>query len=562
MLHMLQSRMTAEERRIADEDRTPYQTTLAAQIFPVWRHWVFDLLAGVALALVADPVLAMTWALASCGADWLLQRQYGRWLLTSGSTDSNAGLRRLAVGAGLRATLSIAAPLMFVVLTPSPAGVIFLAVTLMALIALGVSAGFTSRPVFVATVGPAVGAMGITVFALLSGLPALGVLFRLAAFAATLTFIATGIHKAMSRWSQANARTLAVIEEMKTALARSEAAERRSRIAVELADLYVYEVDYVGRTLVTQGNGAPFFEQPPTFARMLSDPYCALAAEFRAEAEAGWTRCQAENKPFRAEYKVRRADGQEVWAFAAAELTVNENGEPQTLVGAMKNISDRQKNELDLIDARDLAEAGSRAKSDFLATMSHEIRTPLNGVLGMVQAMDRDDLAPIQRQRLDVIKNSGEALLVLRDGELDLSKIESGKLELEAGEVDITAVARAALATFTALASEKHLAVSVEVTHRAEGVYAGDTVRVSQILYNLISNAVKFTHAGSVRVGIDRADGMLRISVTDSGIGFSPERKAALFDKFVQADASITRRFGGSGLGLGDHPAAGHIDGR
>jgi len=550
MLQMLESRMTAEERKIAGEDRTPYQTALAAQIFPVWRHWLFDVLAGVALALVGAPVLAMTWALASCGADWVLQRQYGRWLLTSGSTDSHAGLRRLVVGAGLRATLSIAAPLTFAVLTHSPAGVIYLAVTLMGLIALGVAAGFTSRPVFIATVGPAVAAMAIMALAFLGGGPALGVLVRLAAFAATLMFIAIGVHKAMSRWSQANARTLAVIEEMKMALARSEAAERRLRIAVELADLYVYEVDYVGRTLVTQGNGAPFFEEPPTFARMLGDPFCAVAAEFRAGAKADWARRQAKDESFRAEYRVHRADGQQVWAFAAAELTLDENGEARTLVGAMKNISDRKKTELDLIDARDLAEAGSRAKSDFLATMSHEIRTPLNGVLGMAQAMDRDDLAPIQRQRLDVIKTSGEALLVLLDGVLDLSKIESGRLELEAGEVDIAAVARAALATFTALASEKDLAVSVEVTPRAEGVYAGDSGRVSQILYNLISNAVKFTHAGSVRIAIDRADGMLAISVTDSGIGFNPERRAALFDKFVQADASITRRYGGSGLGL------------
>ena len=550
MLQMLESRMTAEERRIADEDRTPYQTTLASLSFPVWRHWMFDILSGVALALVGAPVLAMTWALASCGADWILQRQYRRWLLTSGSADSDAGLRRVAVGAGLRATLSVAGPLTFAVLTHSPAGVIFLAVTLMGLIALGVSAGFTSRPVFIATVGPAVAAMAIMALASLGGAPALGVLVRLAAFAGALAFIAIGIHKAMSRWSQANARTLAVIEEMKTALARSEAAERRLRIAVELADLYVYEVDYVDRTLVTQGNGAPFFEDPPTYARMVRDPYCAVAAEFRAEAEADWARCLANDEPFRAEYRVRRTDGQEVWAFAAAELTVDESGEPRTLVGAMKNISDRKRNEIDLTDARDLAEAGSRAKSDFLATMSHEIRTPLNGVLGMAQAMDRDDLAPVQRQRLEVIKTSGEALLVLLDGVLDLSKIESGRLELETGEVDIVRVARAALATFTALASEKDLAVSVEVTPRAEGVYAGDSGRVSQILYNLISNAVKFTHAGSVRIAIDRADGMLAISVTDSGIGFNPERRAALFDKFVQADASITRRYGGSGLGL------------
>jgi CheY-like chemotaxis protein len=141
-------------------------------------------------------------------------------------------------------------------------------------------------------------------------------------------------------------------------------------------------------------------------------------------------------------------------------------------------------------------------------------------------------------------------LLGLLDDLLDLSKIEAGKLDLEVGEVDIAPLATRALNAFNAQASGKDVSLTLEVRPEAEGVYAGDEKRVGQILYNLISNAVKFTQEGavSVRVGFD--GGRLRLAVSDTGIGISDEQRAALFEKFVQADATITRRFGGSGLGL------------
>ncbi|MDP3658816.1 ATP-binding protein [Phenylobacterium sp.] len=196
------------------------------------------------------------------------------------------------------------------------------------------------------------------------------------------------------------------------------------------------------------------------------------------------------------------------------------------------------------------ARDASDAKSAFLATMSHEIRTPLNGVLGMAQAMAHDPLPPVQRERLDVVRHSGEALLVLLNDLLDLSKIEAGKLEIEDGVVDIASIAGSAMAAFESLARDKDIHFDLEIAPQATGVWRGDPARIRQVLYNLISNAVKFTDRGSVRVEISRPGEHLVLRVADTGLGIEPDARVKLFDKFVQADASTTRRFGGTGLGL------------
>jgi signal transduction histidine kinase len=194
------------------------------------------------------------------------------------------------------------------------------------------------------------------------------------------------------------------------------------------------------------------------------------------------------------------------------------------------------------------AEANA-AKSRFLATMSHEIRTPLNGVLGMAQAMGADRLSDVQRDRLGVIRASGESLLAILNDILDLSKIEAGKLELEEIEFDVGELARGAHSAFTALANKKGLSFCLDVDP-ARGRYRGDPTRIRQILYNLISNALKFTERGEIRVHAERtADGLL-FSVTDTGIGISSEGMARLFSSFGQVDASTTRKYGGTGLGL------------
>jgi signal transduction histidine kinase len=207
-----------------------------------------------------------------------------------------------------------------------------------------------------------------------------------------------------------------------------------------------------------------------------------------------------------------------------------------------------------LMIARDEAEAANVQKSQFLANMSHEIRTPLNGVLAMAQVMAIGDLTDQQRDRLSVIRGSGEALLTILNDILDVSKIEAGKLELEIVEFDLETMARGAFDGFVAIAEKKGLDFTLQIEASAAGPRLGDPARLRQILSNLISNAVKFTPGGAVRVMIDGVgpNGMdgLHIAVADTGIGIPDDKLSMLFQKFTQLDASTTRRFGGTGLGL------------
>jgi signal transduction histidine kinase/ActR/RegA family two-component response regulator len=202
-----------------------------------------------------------------------------------------------------------------------------------------------------------------------------------------------------------------------------------------------------------------------------------------------------------------------------------------------------------LISARVDADAASHTKSMFLATMSHEIRTPLNGVLGMAQVIAMDELSPAQRERIGVIRRSGEALLSILNDILDISKIEAGKLTLETIQFSLGETMRSAAQSYESLAKETGLEIKLEVGG-AEGVYLGDPTRLRQVLYNLMSNAFKFTPQGSITLAAAYGDGILQLTVTDTGIGIPAGKLDRLFGKFSQVDASTTRKFGGSGLGL------------
>jgi signal transduction histidine kinase/ActR/RegA family two-component response regulator len=195
------------------------------------------------------------------------------------------------------------------------------------------------------------------------------------------------------------------------------------------------------------------------------------------------------------------------------------------------------------------AEAANKAKSAFLATMSHEIRTPLNGVFGMTQVMAAGPLEEVQRERLAIVRQSGEVLLAVLNDILDLSKIEAGKLEIEEIAFDFGPLAQGACAAFTAAANDKGLDFVFDV-EAARGAYLGDPTRLRQILCNLISNALKFTDAGQIALTAAYASGALRIAVSDTGVGIPTKALATLFDKFTQSDTTMTRRFGGTGLGL------------
>ncbi len=203
-----------------------------------------------------------------------------------------------------------------------------------------------------------------------------------------------------------------------------------------------------------------------------------------------------------------------------------------------------------LARARDEALAANRAKSTFLSVMSHEIRTPLNGVLGMVHVLLKDAPTEQQRSRLEIVRESGDALLAILNDLLDISRIEAGKMSLESIEFDIREVLSGAYAAFTAIANKSGLSFILDI-EPAAGIYLGDPTRVRQVAYNFLSNALKFTQEGRVILSARLVDGGLEISVLDTGIGIASDRLDGVFDPFVQADASVNRNFGGTGLGLG-----------
>ncbi|MET0273845.1 MAG: ATP-binding protein [Phenylobacterium sp.] len=202
------------------------------------------------------------------------------------------------------------------------------------------------------------------------------------------------------------------------------------------------------------------------------------------------------------------------------------------------------------------AVAANRAKTDFLALMSHELRTPMTGVLGLARVLKLGDLTPIQREQVDLLLRSGDGLLALLNDILDISKVESGKLELEDIAFDITAKAAQAEALWSEVAEASGVRLVCEIEPHAPTWLLGDPTRVGQVVMNLVSNALKFTPAGEVRLTVRTSPtaspsvARLDIVVSDSGIGMTPEQQDRIFDSFTQADASVTRRFGGTGLGL------------
>lgn len=208
----------------------------------------------------------------------------------------------------------------------------------------------------------------------------------------------------------------------------------------------------------------------------------------------------------------------------------------------------------DLRVARDTVEQANRAKTAFLANMSHEIRTPMNAILGMVEQLHGTQPTAEQERYLRVLHGAGETLLHLINDLLDLSRIESGKLALECEAFHLIEFMESTVEILANAARAKGLELSCHVGSDAPAYVAGDPVRLRQTLTNLISNAIKFTAVGAVTVAVDAsryaATGRLRFSVTDTGIGVPPDRRTEIFNAFVQADASTTRLYGGSGLGL------------
>ena len=244
-----------------------------------------------------------------------------------------------------------------------------------------------------------------------------------------------------------------------------------------------------------------------------------------------------------------------LWVDTVARGIKDKTGEHQGYVVVTQDVTERQIAAESMQRAKEAAEAANRAKSEFLANMSHEIRTPMNGIIGMTELALDTKLDPEQRNYLNMVKSSADALLGIINDILDFSKVEAGRLELEETIFSLPACIEEALWSVAVRAHEKGLEISWSMDDGVPEFLKGDAARLRQVLINLAGNAVKFTKAGRVSIRaaqVPAAAGNvnLRVTVADTGIGIAPEKHKEIFEAFSQADASTTREFGGTGLGL------------
>lgn len=257
---------------------------------------------------------------------------------------------------------------------------------------------------------------------------------------------------------------------------------------------------------------------------------------------------------FSFEAQIKTAKGQVLWVKCTGRIA-DDGNESRRLYGSFQDINEQVLAREELRSAVERAEAATQAKSIFLANMSHEIRTPMNGVLGMLNLLKRTNLSQQQLTRLEIAQTSAESLVRVINDILDFSKIEAGKMLVEEEAFNLFDVIKSTFGSFVHEMTEKGLEPILNLSKMTHDNCVGDACRLRQVLVNLLGNAVKFTRKGFVRLDVTtllQPDGtlLLEIAVSDSGIGISAETLAGLFQCFTQADASTTREFGGSGLGL------------
>ncbi len=262
----------------------------------------------------------------------------------------------------------------------------------------------------------------------------------------------------------------------------------------------------------------------------------------------------AEQKPIRTEVLNYRKDGSTIWVETSLMPVIGSDGATEAVVGVERDISIAKERELELAEARRRAEAGARAKSKFLATMSHEIRTPMNGIIGMTDLLEDTELTPAQRDYVQTISGSAEALLQIINDILDFSRLDDGKMTISTRAFSLTSCVEEAARLLSPLAHAKGLEFHVGFSGISANDVLGDDGRIRQILINLIGNAVKFTSEGSVRIVASSARQgdivNVQIAIEDDGIGISHKQQAAIFNSFTQADDDTARTYGGTGLGL------------
>jgi PAS domain S-box-containing protein len=344
-------------------------------------------------------------------------------------------------------------------------------------------------------------------------------------------------------------------ERQRAQLALRESEERYRQMATNASDLlYIIHpatnrIDWYGQVDKVLGY------QPGEFERTMASWERSLHPDDFDRVINAYTHSCEDGAPFQVEYRIRRQDGSYLYWSDRGRPIYEVNGQLVKFVGACTDITERKQRETELQNAKEAAEAASRAKSEFLANMSHEIRTPMNGIIGMTTLALETPLTPEQKSLLTTVRESADTLLCVINEILDFSKIEAGKFQLEPIPFSLREVVENTLLVLALRAHQKGLELGCSIASPSPDALIGDPGRLRQILTNLVGNAIKFTERGEVVVRVDLeaqedSDVLLHFVVCDTGIGIAKEKQAVIFEAFTQADNSTTRTYGGTGLGL------------
>jgi PAS domain S-box-containing protein len=348
--------------------------------------------------------------------------------------------------------------------------------------------------------------------------------------------------------------TVADITERRRAQEELRESEDRFRALFEEAPVAFHEVDCAG--VIRRVNRAQCELLGYTASEMLDRPIWDFVSPEQQHLSREAIQAKlAGGEPGSLTREYVRKDGARRCIEVVQSVICDESGRPGGIRAGFIDITERKRIEEALNHAKEQAEAASRLKSEFLANMSHEIRTPMNGIMAMVDVVLDTQLDAEQRDYLQTARASAETLLAILNDILDLSKIEAGRMELEHTPFSPSAMISETLATFRVAAGKKHLKLRKSIAPELPAILLGDPIRLRQVLFNLVANAIKFTPSGFVGVSaalkaLGNQYALVQFSVADSGIGINDAEQRVIFDAFRQADGSTTRRYGGTGLGL------------